>query len=123
VIIIVNNINADAFSCLMQQSQNRAIIKIYREYRPTKRQVAILLGLILVSIGIWGLLSSITGQMSYSQQTPPPTTDFFLLECDAIKDKVNELLNSKGSIQKNLIAIKEMIFLMDLYDIKCSTAS
>ncbi len=106
----------------MQQHKDRAIIKIYREFSLTKRQVPILMGLIFTSIGIWGLLSSITGQESHAQQTPTPTTDFFILECDEIKDKVNELLNSKGSIQKNLIAIKEMIFLMDLYDIKCSPA-
>jgi hypothetical protein len=70
-------------------------------------------------IGFWGLFSYITGQESYAQQIPPSPTDFFLLKCDVIEDKVNELLNSKGPIQKNLIAIKEMIFLMDLYDAKC----
>jgi len=107
----------------MQQHKGRAIVKIYREFNLTKRRVAILLGLILTSIGIWGLLWSIPGQESYAQQTPPPTTDFFILGCDEIKVKINELLNSKGSIQKNLIAIKEMIFLMDLYDTKCSPAS
>jgi hypothetical protein len=106
----------------MQQQHNDIVtIKSYQEFNPKKRYVAILSGLIFISIGIWSSLSSITGQQeSYAQQTPPPTTDYFLLECEEIKDKVNELLNSKGPVQKNLIAIKEMIFLMDLYDIKCS---
>lgn len=106
----------------MKQHKDRVTIKIYRDFNPKKGHVVILFGLILTSIGIWSILSSITGQESYAQQTSSPTTDFFLLECDEIKDKVNELLNSKGPVQKNLIAIKEMIFLMDLYDIKCSQA-
>jgi hypothetical protein len=106
----------------MKQDRDRVTIKIYQEFNPRKGHIAILFGLILTSIGIWSILLSISGQESYAQQTPPPTTDFFLLECDEIKDKVNELMNSKGPVQKNLIAIKEMIFLMDLYDIKCSQA-
>lgn len=66
-------------------------------------------------------LSSIVGQESDAQQTPPPT-DFFTIQCDEIKSKVNGLLNSKGSVQQNLIAIKNMTFLMHLYDGKCSTS-
>jgi hypothetical protein len=77
-------------------------------------------GLILLAPLI--LLSYIAGAQSYAQQQQPPT-DFFLLECNEIKSKVNALLNSKGSVQQNLIAIKNMTFLVHLYTDKCSTGS
>jgi hypothetical protein len=50
-----------------------------------------------------------------------PPTDFFALSCDEVKGKVNGLLNSKGPIQQNMLAVKEMIFLMEIYDDKCGT--
>lgn len=106
----------------MQQYKNRVTVKIYQRFDLKNKRIAVLLGLILTSIGIWSLLSSISEHESYGQQASPPTTDFFLLGCDEIEDKVNDLLKSKGPIQKNLVAIKEMIFLMDLYDIKCPIA-
>ena len=118
----IKNINAHVLICPMQHRKDIVTVKIYREYDLKKKHIAVLLGLIVTSIGILDLLSSITGHESYAQQAPTPT-DFFLLGCDEIKDKVNDLLNSKGPVQKNLLAIKEMIFLMDLYDIKCSPAT
>jgi hypothetical protein len=65
-------------------------------------------------------LSNIAGSLSYAQEQEPQT-DFFLLECDDIKDKVNALLSSKGPVQKNLLDIKNMTFLTNLYSDKCST--
>jgi hypothetical protein len=78
-------------------------------------------GLILLAPLIF--LSYIAGSQSYAQQQQQPPTDFFLLECNEIKSKVNGLLNSKGSVQQNLIAIKNMTFLVHLYTDKCSTGS
>ncbi len=106
----------------MQQNENRVTIKIIQGFDLKNKRITVLLGLVITLIGFWGLLSYITGQESYAQQASPPTTDFFLLECEEIEGKVNDLLNSKGPIQKNLVAIKEMIFLMDLYDTKCPVA-
>jgi hypothetical protein len=105
----------------MQQNKNEETLKIFKGF-DLKNKHMVLLGLMITLIGFWGLLSYITGQESYAQQASPPTTDFFLLECNEIEDKVNDLLNSKGPIQKNLVAIKEMIFLMDLYEAKCPIA-
>jgi hypothetical protein len=56
----------------------------------------------------------------YAQEQEPPT-DFFLLQCDEIKNKVNALLGSKGPVQQNLLDIKNMTFLTQLYSDKCST--
>lgn len=67
-----------------------------------------------VSIGF--LLSIVMAGPSEAQS---PATDFFELGCDDVKGKVNTLLNTKGSVQQNLVAIKEMIFLMHVYDNKC----
>jgi hypothetical protein len=79
-------------------------------------------GLILLAPLIF--LSYIAGSQSYAQQQQQqPPTDFFLLECNEIKSEVNALLNSKGSVQQNLIAIKNMTFLVHLYTDKCSTGS
>lgn len=68
-------------------------------------------------------LSSVTGQQSNAQQNQPSPTDFFALECEEIKNKVNALLNSKGPVQQNLIAIKNMTFLMHIYDDKCPAST
>jgi flagellar basal body-associated protein FliL len=68
-------------------------------------------------------LSSVTGQQSNAQQSQPPPTDFFALECDEIKNKVNSLLNAKGPVQLNLISIKNMTFLMHIYDDKCPASA
>lgn len=65
-------------------------------------------------------LSYIAGSQSYAQEQKPQT-DFFSLECDEIKSKVNALLNSKGPVQQNLLAINNMTFLTHLYTDKCST--
>jgi hypothetical protein len=66
-------------------------------------------------------LSYIAGSQSYAQEQKPQP-DYFSLECDEIKSKVNALLNSKGPVQQNLLAIKNMTFLTHLYSDKCSTA-
>jgi hypothetical protein len=68
-------------------------------------------------------LSSVAGQQSFAQQSQPPPTDFFALECDEIKNKVNSLLNAKGPVQQNLMAIKNMTFLMHIYDEKCPAST
>jgi hypothetical protein len=54
-------------------------------------------------------LSSVAGQQSFAQQSQPPPTDFFALECDEIKNKVNSLLNAKGPVQQNLMAIMKSV--------------
>jgi hypothetical protein len=64
-------------------------------------------------------LPSTGGLQSYAQDQEPPT-DFFLLQCDEIKNQVNALLSSKGPVQKNLLDIKNMTFLTQLYNDKCS---
>lgn len=64
-------------------------------------------------------LPSTEGLQSYAQDQEPPT-DFFLLQCDEIKNQVNALLSSKGPVQKNLLDIKNMTFLTQLYNDKCS---
>lgn len=119
--MIVNNINFHLFNHLMQKNKVRATGKIFQWFDLKNKRI-VLLGLMVTLIGFWGLLSYVIGQESYAQQASPPTTDFFLLGCEEIENKVNDLLNSKGPIQKNLVAIKEMIFLMDLYDAKCPIA-
>ena len=58
----------------------------------------------------------------YQVSEAQPSTDFFALNCDEVKEKVNGLLNSKGPIQQNMLAVKEMIFLMEIYDDKCATS-
>jgi hypothetical protein len=65
------------------------------------------------------LSNTIVSQL-YAQEQKPPT-DFFLLQCDEIKNKVNALLGSKGPVQQNLLDIKNMTFLTQLYSDKCST--
>lgn len=57
--------------------------------------------------------------MAGSSEAQTPATDFFELSCEDVKGKVNTLLNTKGSVQQNLVTIKEMIFLMHIYDNKC----
>jgi hypothetical protein len=76
-----------------------------------------------VLMGALIFLSFVTGQQSNAQQNQPPATDFFALECDEIKNKVNALLNSKGPVQQNLNAIKNMTFLMHIYDEKCPASA
>lgn len=57
--------------------------------------------------------------MAGTSEAQTPATDFFALSCEDVQGKVNTLLNTKGSVQQNLVAIKEMIFLMQIYDNKC----
>lgn len=57
--------------------------------------------------------------MAGSSEAQTTTTDFFELGCEDVKSKVNTLLNTKGSVQQNLVAVKEMIFLVHIYDSKC----
>jgi hypothetical protein len=75
------------------------------------------------SIAALIFLSSVAGQQSFAQQSQPPPIDFFALECDEIKNKVNSLLNAKGPVQQSLIAIKNMTFLMHIYDEKCPASA
>jgi hypothetical protein len=75
------------------------------------------------SIAALIFLSSVAGQLSFAQQSQPPPTDFFALECDEIKNKINSLLNAKGPVQQSLIAIKNMTFLMHIYDEKCPASA
>jgi hypothetical protein len=76
-----------------------------------------------ISIAALMFQSSVAGQQSYAQQSQPPPTDFFALECDEIKNKVNSLLNAKGPVQQSLIAIKNMTFLMHIYNEKCPASA
>lgn len=84
-----------------------------------KNDIRLLVMSVHILIAALMFLSSVTGQQSNAQQNQPSPTDFFALECEEIKNKVNALLNLKGPVQQNLIAIKNMTFLMHIYDDKC----
>lgn len=47
------------------------------------------------------------------------SSDYFMLSCDNITSQANQLLESKGSVQRNMLDLKNMTFLMSLYSIKC----
>jgi hypothetical protein len=71
--------------------------------------------LILVT-GILMLVISFMQQYSIGQQSP----DYFELSCDNITSQANQLLESKGPMQRNMLDLKNMTFLMNLYSIKCA---
>lgn len=71
--------------------------------------------LILVT-GILMLVISFMQQYSIGQQSP----DYFMLSCDNITSQANQLLESKGPMQRNMLDLKNMTFLMNLYSIKCT---
>jgi hypothetical protein len=71
--------------------------------------------LILVT-GILMLLVSSTQQYSTGQESP----DYFMLSCDNITSQTNQLLESRGPVQHNMLDLKNMTFLMNLYNFKCT---
>lgn len=48
------------------------------------------------------------------------SSDYFMLSCDNITSQANQLLESKGPMQRNMLDLKNMTFLMNLYSIKCT---
>ena len=76
--------------------------------------------LVYTSLLALALFLPSTGGLQLYAQEQEPLTDFFLLQCDEIKNQTNALLSSKGPIQKNLLDIKNMTFLTQLYNDKCS---
>lgn len=81
-----------------------------------KSNIKLLAVLVPAAVSVAFLLSVVMAGPSEAQS---PATDFFALSCEDVQSKVNTLLNTKGSVQQNLVAIKEMIFLMQIYDNKC----
>jgi hypothetical protein len=71
--------------------------------------------LILIT-GILVLLVSSIQQYSTGQESP----DYFMLSCDNITSQANQLLESKGPVQQNMLDMKNMTFLMNLYNFKCT---
>ena len=71
--------------------------------------------LILVT-GILMLIVSSMQQHTIGQKSQ----DYFMLSCDNITSLANQLLESKGSVQRNMLDLKNMTFLMNLYSIKCN---
>lgn len=71
---------------------------------------------IVLITGILMLAISFSLQHSMGQTS----TDYFLLSCDNITSQVNQLLESKGPVQRNMLDLKNMTFLMNLYNIQCS---
>lgn len=71
-------------------------------------------GLILVT-GVLLLVVSSIQQYSTGQESP----DYFVLSCDNITSQANQLLESKGPVQQNMLDLKNMTFLMNLYNFKC----
>lgn len=61
-------------------------------------------------LGVSPMLQYATGQNS---------SDHFMLSCDIITSQANQLLESKGPVQRNMLDLKNMTFLMSLYGIKC----
>ncbi len=88
-----------------------------------KKGIKLLVMSVHILIAALIFLASVAGQQSNAQQNQPRPTDFFALECDEIKNKANALLNSKGPVQQNLMAIKNMTFLMHIYDDKCPASA
>lgn len=71
---------------------------------------------LFVVIGTLILAMSFTYQYSVGQTS----VDYFALSCNNITSQVNQLLESKGPVQRNLLDLKNMTFLMNLYSIECS---
>lgn len=66
--------------------------------------------------GILMLVVSSIPQYSTGQESP----DYFMLSCDNITSQANQLLESKGPVQRNMLDLKNMTFLMNLYNFKCA---
>ncbi len=71
---------------------------------------------VILVVGLLTVAISSMQQSSIGQETK----DFFALSCSNITGQVNELLESKGPVQRNMIDLKNMTFLMNLYGVKCS---
>jgi hypothetical protein len=74
-----------------------------------------LLIFLLVTTGILILAVSLTQQYSVGETS----VDYFSLSCNNITSQVNQLLESKGALQRNMLDLKNMTFLMNLYAMKC----
>jgi hypothetical protein len=74
-----------------------------------------LLIFLLITTGILILVVSLTQQYSVSETS----VDYFSLSCNNITSQVNQLLESKGALQRNMLDLKNMTFLMNLYTMKC----
>lgn len=74
-----------------------------------------LLIFLLVTTGILILGVSLIQQYSVGETS----VDYFMLSCNNITDQVNQLLESKGPVQRNMLDLKNMTFLMNLYTMKC----
>jgi hypothetical protein len=66
--------------------------------------------------GVLLLVVSSIQQNSSGQKS----SDYFMLSCDNITSQANQLLESKGPMQRNMLDLKNMTFLMNLYSIKCT---
>lgn len=66
--------------------------------------------------GVLLLVISSIQQNSSGQKS----SDYFTLSCDNITSQANQLLESKGPMQRNMLDLKNMTFLMNLYSIKCT---
>jgi len=74
-------------------------------------------------IRFWILAAGVLMSLIYFMQqysTAQETTDFFELSCTNITNQVNQLLESKGPVQRNMLDLKNMTFLMNLYNTKCA---
>lgn len=71
---------------------------------------------LLLTTGILTLAISFSHQYSVGQTS----IDYFSLSCNHITSQVNQLLESKGPVQRNMLDLKNMTFLMNLYSIQCS---
>lgn len=74
-----------------------------------------LLIFLLVTTGILILGVSLIQQYSVGETS----VDYFSLSCNNITGQVNQLLESKGPVQRNMLDLKNMTFLMNLYTMKC----
>jgi hypothetical protein len=71
---------------------------------------------LLLITGILILVIPFIHQSSMGQ----PSKDYFSLSCNNITSQVNQLLESKGPVQRNMLDLKNMTFLLNLYNIQCS---
>ncbi|MGH9986669.1 MAG: hypothetical protein ACRD8W_22220 [Nitrososphaeraceae archaeon] len=74
------------------------------------------LKLLILVLGILMIVVSSIQQYSTGQES----LDYFMLSCDNITSQANQLLESKGPVQRNLLDLKNMTFLMNLYSINCA---
>jgi hypothetical protein len=71
---------------------------------------------LLLTTGIL-ILSISVSQQGVMGQT---SKDYFSLSCNNITSQVNQLLESKGPVQRNMLDLKNMTFLLNLYNLECS---